>query len=218
MKNIPLIILFFFCSNGYLIAQKKFIEGDITYSLKIAQNQMDDGQQNVKGIFKIKIKGEKLLKEMILENGFNNTILYNGINNSYFSFRKVGNQSFAIQLNKDHFEKQRANCAQMNIEPLMGDIKTIKNFRTEKAKLLCNNQKPIIVQYTKDWSLNNTHLFDEFPQFQFLPLAFEIVKNDGSIFSFELINIEEKLMDNGEFEIPNGYKIITQEEFKSWQH
>lgn len=213
-----LILLVALASTYTTKAQQQFVEGILTYSFLVKANNPDAAKQEARGSFIIKLKGNSVLKEMTMENGFNNTILYLAPKSAYYSFRKTNNQSFAIQLNTAQMEQKRGNCSKLSLLPLPGDIKAIKNFKTEKARLTCNNAKQIDISYTKEWGIKNEHLFDEFPSFEFLPLSFEIINADGSIFSFLLENIEVKPLDNSSFDIPNGYKIISQEEYKSWHH
>jgi hypothetical protein len=218
MRVFVLLYLILTLSTEVSNAQNDFVEGMLTYSVKITKNDAEQTKQNIKGFLYIKLKGYSLIKELQLESGFSNTMLYNSAKKLNYSFRKISTQGYAIQLNSNQLEQKLNNCKDLNIEELPSDTKTIKNFKTEKAKLYCNNNKPVIVYYTKEWNISNPYIFEDFPPFNYLPLAFEINKEDGSTFDFELKSIEAKPMDNSTFEIPQGYKVITQEEFRSWQH
>lgn len=218
MKKSVLIFLVLVHSFLASNAQQSFIEGVLTYSVKITKNSAEQAKQKANGVLYIKLKGGSIIKELKLESGFNNTMLYNSSRKLNYSFRNIGNQGYAIQLNPNQLEQKLNDCKDLNVEVLPSDTRTIKNFKTEKAKLYCNNTKPIIVYYTKEWKINNQYLFENFPLFNYLPLAFEINEEDGSSFKFELKEIEAKPMDNSTFEVPQGFKVISQEEFKSWQH
>lgn len=76
----------------------------------------------------------------------------------------------------------------------------------------------MIVYYTKEWNIHNQQLFENFPSFAYLPLSFELKNEDGSVLHLELLKIEERPMDNSLFEIPKDYKIISDKEYRAWQH
>lgn len=217
-KWIFLLVVNCFIVVAKCSAQQHFVEGTLRYSLRIIANNPQEFRQEAIGTYVIKIKGNSVIKEMTLDNGFNSTILYRAIDQAYYSFRKTNNQFFAIQLSTQQMEQKRSNCEKLSIMPLTSDGNAIKNFKTEKARLNCNNTKPIDLSYTKEWSIDNQQLFDEFPSFKFLPLSFSITNADGSVLSFMLDSIESLPLDNSCFDIPKGYKIINQEEYKSWHH
>lgn len=135
-----------------------------------------------------------------------------------YSLRKIGREQFALQLDTEQLKKKQMKCATFTTQEYTNDIKSIANFKTEKAKLFCNDAPPLLIYYTKEWTINNEFLFENFPFFQYLPLAYDIKNDDGSLLHFELQKIEATPQDNGSFKVPEGYKIISYEEYKSWQH
>ncbi len=200
-----------------LSAQTSFIEGEIVYNVKIEAVNPKLEKQISTGELKIKVKGNAVLKELSLSSGFNNTLLFEKGKDAY-SLRKIGGEQFALQLDAEQLKKKQLKCVNFTTEEYTNDIKSIANFKTEKAKLVCNDAPPLLIYYTKEWTINNEFLFENFPFFQFLPLAYDIKNDDGSQFHFELQKIEATPQDNGAFKIPEGYKIISYEEYKSWQH
>lgn len=214
-------ILLILCSLVVLpvYAQNNFVEGEIIYSVIVRQANAESKGINKEGQLKIKLKAAAVVKELTLKGEeFANTILYSGIYRPNYSIRMINGKGFAVQLDTNLVNRKLANCQKLNIEPLLSDIKTIHNFNTEKATLSCNNAKPIILYFTKEWKINHPLLFEDFPSFTYLPLKFTINKEDGSTIQFELVSIESKPMDNRTFDVPNGYNIISQEEYQSWQH
>ena len=195
------------------------MEGELLFAITIFQNNPEQKTQNtIQGTLTIKQKGSAILKELVLKNGFNSTKLFLGQSKPSYTFVIIGEQNFALKNDMDNTKKMLAKCSQLKIEDLPSEIKAIAGLKTLRGKLLCNDRKPIIIYYTKEWQINNPLLFEEFSSFQSLPLAFDINNEDGSLIRFELMNIESKPLDNATFQIPNGYKIISQEEYKAWQH
>lgn len=200
-------------------AQKVFVEGELLYAITIFQNNPEQRTQNtIQGTLTIKQKGSAVLKELVLKNGFKSTKLFLGPAKPSYSYVIIGDQNYALKSDVEITNRTLAKCSQLAIKDLPIEINAIAGFKTERGTILCNDRKPIAIYYTKEWQVNNPLLFEEFPSFQALPLSFDINNEDGSLIRFVLINIESKPLDNSTFQIPNGYKTITQEEYKSWQH
>lgn len=195
-------------------AQKFFVEGELLYAITISHNNPEQKTpNNIQGTLSIKQKGHAVLKELLLKNGFKSTKLFLGQAKPSYSFILIAEQNFALKSDEESLK-----CKALTLETLPTDIKSIAGFKTERGKILCNDRKPIVLYYTQEWQTNNPLLFEEFSSFKALPLAFEINNEDGSLIRFELMKIESKPMENATFQIPNGYKTISQEEYKAWQH
>jgi hypothetical protein len=195
-------------------AQKLFVEGELLYAITISQNNPEQKTpNNIQGTLSIKQKGHAVLKELLLKNGFKSTKLFLGQAKPSYSFILIAEQNFALKSDEESLK-----CKELTLETLPTDIKSIAGFKTERGKILCKDRKPIVLYYTQEWQTNNPLLFEEFSSFKALPLAFEINNEDGSLIRFELMKIESKPMENATFQIPNGYKTISQEEYKAWQH
>jgi hypothetical protein len=195
-------------------AQKLFVEGELLYAITISQNNPEQKTpNNIQGTLSIKQKGHAVLKELLLKNGFKSTKLFLGQAKPSYSFILIAEQNFALKS-----DEESLRCKDLTLETLPTDIKSIAGFKTERGKILCKDRKPIVLYYTQEWQTNNPLLFEEFSSFKALPLAFEINNEDGSLIRFELMKIESKPMENATFQIPNGYKTISQEEYKAWQH
>jgi hypothetical protein len=199
-------------------AQNSFIEGELTYTVSIESNNIELSKTKSFGTLTLMLKGNCVVKTLELNTGFKNTIIYNHQKKASCSLRNIGQEKVALLLEPDQLSKKQNRCSTLRVEELVTDIQTILNFKTERAKLHCNNLKPIIIYYTRDWLINSPYLFDEFSNFHYLPLSFDINNEDGSIIHFELKKIEAKPMDNSLFEVPKDYKVITSEEYNSWQH
>lgn len=221
MKRVPVVLSCFFLLLVFqkTKAQKVFVEGELFYAITISKSDPEQRTQNsIKGTLRVKQKGHAVLKELELKNGFKSTKLFMGLGKPSYSFVNIGDQNFALKNDFENVNRALSKCSQLSIENLPIEINAIAGFKTERGRMLCNDRKPIVIYYTKEWQINNPLLFEEFPSFQSLPLSFDVKNDDGSQIHFELINIESKPLDNSTFQIPNGYKTISQEEYKSWQH
>jgi hypothetical protein len=194
--------------------QKQFIEGEIVYNVTITAADAKDNKVNA-GTLTISIKANSVTKELNLQSGFRNTIIFNQSEKVAYSLREHEGIQYAIQLDPDQLKKKQEKCTQPERQELESDRKTTLGFATEKVKLTCNNTNPVVVYYTKAWRIGNPNIFQDFPFFDYLPLAYEIKNEDGNLFGFELQKIEAKPIDNRVFNVPPGYKKISQQEYKS---
>ena len=214
---ICLIILLFFCQSSIVFAQKNFIEGQITYFVKIESADPKQNDKAIHGTLNLFLKGHLIVKELTLESGFKNTMLYNGNTKAIYALRKMGDEKYALQLDENQIKKKQEKCKKLTIEEVDSEPKTIADFKAQKAKLTCNNTEHISLYYTREWLVGNEHLFEDFPSFPYLPLAYSIKSDDGNKLHFELRKIEPKPIDNAVFKIPEGYKVISAEEYKTWK-
>lgn len=211
-------ILFTCCALLVLLSrafcQNQFTEGELVYEVKITSPDAKESRVNT-GTLTILIKGGNVTKELNLQSGFKNTIIFNQQEKTAYSLRKVDNVPYAIQLDPEQLKKKQEKCARLEREELPSDRKTVQNFAAEKVKITCNQASPFFVYYTRSWTIDNPHLFHDFPSFNYLPLAYEVKNEDGSVLNFELKRIEAKPIDNRAFTVPLGYKKVSQQEDKN---
>lgn len=219
MKNllIALVATIFCSSNSY--AQQSFVEGQLTYKVVIVPGDPAVGVKQVseEGTLVVSIKGNKVIKELKLQSGFTNSMILDGDRSAY-SLRKIGNARYAIQLAASEIEARRKRCSEMQVIDMPVELKTIGAFKTLRAKVVCSDAGTHDVYYTKDWTISSPLLFEQFPRFGFLPLKYSIKNDKGATMSFTLEKVEALPLDNNLFSIPQGYKIISSDEYRSWNH
>lgn len=215
------IFIFLFNLGSFLSsqAQKTFLEGEITYTVEIENKDPDNKDLSIaQGEYRILLKGNSILKILRLKSGFSNTILYQANQNKVYSLRTIGKEKVAIELNMRQVQDNLDRCNAMQFDSLGSNIETIGGFSTERAILKCNDRSPIQICFTRDWNIRNKMLFEEFPSLTYLPLQYAITMSNGSVVKYTFKNIQLKPLDNSLFDIPKGYKKISYEEFKTWQH
>lgn len=209
-------VLFSCCAflvfSARAFCQNQLTEGEIVYEVRITSAK--ESSINT-GTLTILIKAANVTKELSLQSGFKNTIIFNQQEKAVYSLRKVDNVPYAIQLDPEQLKKKQEKCAQPERQELESDRKAILNFTAEKVKLNCRQTSPIFVYYTKTWIIDNPHLFPDLPSFNYLPLAYEVKNEDGSTLSFELKKVEAKPIDNRAFSVPQEYKKVSQQEYKN---
>lgn len=206
------------CLPG-VYAQQSFVEGQLTYKVVIVPGDPASGapQTSEEGSLIIRMKGNKVLKELQLRSGFTNTMLLDGDKSAY-SLRKIGSARYAIQLAATEIQSRRKTCSEMQVIDMPAELKTIASLKTARAKIVCNDAGTHDVYYTKDWMISSPLLFEQFPKFGFLPLKYAIKNDRGATMSFTLEKVEAIPLDNIQFNIPQGYKVISSDEYRSWNH
>ena len=210
--KVVLAIVFFWSASGHVKAQQQFSEGNIVYSVTI---EKEPGAASQTGEFRIILKDKQFSKELSLSSGFNNRFLFNTEDNTIYSLRKVQGKKYAIQLNSEDFKKKQHHCPSVKVEDVGTESKTVAGYTGQRATALCPGTEPAELYYTKEWSMANTELFQNFGGFRYLPLIYDIRNDDGSTFHFVLKKIESKPVDNGAFRIPKDYKLLTNEEYNA---
>lgn len=204
----------------YSRAQQTFVEGELKYRINIKQNNPEASKQELNGTLLIKLKSGAVLKELTLDNNTKTTqlILSAGRKKQSYSFVQVGDKNFAVQQDFKQLEQKIGRCKSFNLQELPIEAQSYGGFKTQRATISCNDQRPFTISYTKEWSINNPYIFEEFSSFTHLPLAYQINLDNGSQINCSFISIKSSPMNNSEFEVPKNYTIISQEELRSWQH
>ena len=104
----PFILIFILLfSSMYAQAQQVFSEGKLVYEVTIDPPANQEGLQQYKGTYTILVKNSQVKKELVLENGFVNTILSDVSNGVSYSLRKIGNNYYAVQIDEANDDKKK---------------------------------------------------------------------------------------------------------------
>lgn len=221
MKAIRLILLvsfFSMFSQGYLLAQKstKDFKGIIKYNITYPDSQFDDATMAMlPQSMTLKIMGSK--KKMELFAGMANQV---EITDAEFMSRialiDVMGQKFAISYNKQMVEEELNKDEEPTVNYL-DDTKTIVGYICKKAEVTSyadGIEQTIVVYYTDELGIEDISFEGEFRNLNGFPLEYTI-KNDKIVMTFTASEIKEGGVKKKDFEVPDGYKYVTEEELKS---
>lgn len=219
MKKLLFIGVSGMLMSNHAWAQQSFLEGQLTYKVLIVPGDPATGVKQVseEGTLVIRVKGNRVVKDLQLRSGFTNTMILDGTKSAY-SLRKIGNTPYAIQLAPSEINTRRARCKDMQVIDMPVELKTVASYNTVRAKVVCSDAGTHDVYYTKEWTINNPLLFEQFPNFAYLPLKYSIKNDKGATMSFTLEKAEAIPLDNAQFSVPQGYKVISSDEYRSWNH
>jgi GLPGLI family protein len=187
-------------------------EGIVTYSVKIDSDNPQAAQFLQGATFKIYIKGSKvrtefstaMIKQISIEDAKNPdgvVILKEFMGNKY-------------QIKMDDKAKKTADASQPDIKYLSGS-KTIAGYDCKEAQIT-ETDKSSGKKYTNDVYYTDqlpytNGKYGDFNGLKGFPLAFVKVTN-GNTTNMTAQSVQKGSVDDSEFEVPAGYKLVTEQE------
>ncbi len=192
-------------------AQKVLTEGVLSYKITITS----PSNSQVNGLFIVTVKGPLLLRELKMNNGYENVLLINSNAGTIYSMQKRGIKNYAVELNLAEF---LAKSDKYRGASIIGEQKNKDKFAGLESSLGFahypdGTDMPVYISH--EWSLQDPFIFDHFPDAKFLPLSFTYKDEDGNALKFELEKISAVPVENSVFRIPADYKMISYKEYKS---
>lgn len=205
------ILSFLFISFN-TIAQRPFTEGKIEYSIAIDPPANQEGILQYKGNYTIIVKGPLVKETLELENGYTTTLQYNYKDSTVYSFKKLGNKNFAIQLDLKTLQNRRKKYEGYTTKDLKG-TKEIAGTTVNEMIVTYKNGNTGTIAYSKDWTPGQI-VFDNYPGIGFLLFSFTNYNDDGTAIRFVAKSISAEPMENAVFRIPSNYKLISNTEYQ----
>ncbi len=143
---------------------------------------------------------------------FKSSFICSKENNEYIQLVKLLNKQYAMKLNKDEIAKSMASKPKYTIE-FTNEVKEILGFHCTKAIVNMNNeaQDAFTVFYTENLNIENPNWCNEFVDIPGVMLEYQYEKY-GVCMRFTADKIEYSKINDEEFQIPNGYKLISEPE------
>jgi hypothetical protein len=211
MNGRTLIFLFLFLDSGlYAVGQKVFIEGDMIYKVTL---QSADNKEFT-GTYTFVFKGNRIRKELRLNNGYQDVVLLDCGKNKAYSLQKWNGKKYAIELSMEDIRKKQEFFDGFTVKNEENNSEKIAGYAVYKGDVKYHDGSNEEVLYTKEWQPSQAITFERFPDARFLPLYFSYKDENGVTMLFEAEKIEPRPVENAEFRIPPDYKIITNAEYK----
>ncbi|MCD4747429.1 MAG: hypothetical protein K8R58_14125 [Bacteroidales bacterium] len=201
------------------IAKGKEFKGIIIYEITYPNSDFDASTlAMLPKTLKITIKGNKSKSEMKTAMG-TQTGISNGDDQTAIILMDMMGQKIAVNSTTEEIEKELAEMPEPNIE-YSNETKEIAGYSCKKAIITIkdkdtNEETVLNVYYTDE--LGSKELNFQNPIFKDINgamLEYEIDAN-GMNMKFTAKEVQKKKISDKEFEIPEGYEIITQDELKS---
>ncbi len=220
MKTQSKFLLFFLISvfvfAGYGKAEAKDFTGVIIYSITYEGDDIDpQTAAMMPKTMKIFIKGNKSRMEM--NTGMGNTVvIFDADKKDAVTLMDIMGQKFAMTMTAEEIESQVAEAPDVNVE-VTDETKEIAGYTCKKAivKEKGENGSEHIVYFTDE--LGSGVLNYNNPVYKDIDgVMLEYSSSQESMtMKFSAIKVEKKKVSDKDFEIPEGYKVMTMDEFKN---
>jgi hypothetical protein len=207
----PLVFLLLCLITRFLaVAQKAFTEGVMIYKITVESAN----QKGFSGTYTFTLKGNRIKKELKLNNGYQDVLLLDCDKNKAYSLQVRNGRKYAIELRMDDIRKRQEPFDGYTIKNEVENSKKIAGFAVYKGDINYQNGNNDEVLYTKEWQPSQGITFEHYPNARFLPLYFTHRDENGMTMIFEAEKIEASPVENAVFTIPPDYKIISNAEYK----
>jgi GLPGLI family protein len=220
MKNIKrsvlLIIVGILVSSSSLFAGGKGFQGIVIYNISYDDDLDPQMATMMPKTLKLMIKGNKSRTEM--NTGFGTTIvLFDGDDKSSVVLIDMMGQKFAMKMSHEEMEKENEDVPETVVE-ITDETKEIAGYTCKKALVKSVDETDDFeefVYFTDE--LGSGILNSNNPLFEGIDgVMLEYANSDNDVnMKMEAISVEKKKISDDKFEIPEGYKIVTQEELQN---
>jgi len=214
-SSILLLLIFLMLSGVQAWSQKMFTEGKITYSVTVyAPDQKSVPQQ---GLFTISIKNNRVLQELEVAGGFEQKSITRFKSQKYISLKTVNDIDYAIEMDLKSIIQE--NSPYRGAQWVDGrQIRKLRDYTIYAASLEYKNGRKFPFFYIAEYQLEHPEIFEFMPEIEVLPAIFELPLNQGFKMRFELISVLELAIENEVFLVPEGYRIISEQEYRELKH
>lgn len=209
--NIMVRIVWMACLSLFatsITAQKIFSEGSVRYDVYV------DGSAESNGVYVISVKGGMIKRELAMNNGYNNITIYNQKNGKTLSLNVNEDQKYALEISEEELKEKNKRFEHAVLTPT-SNTKKIAGFSCSGMKVQYDQVEGNEIFYTSDLVPLNESINTMFPGLKGLALEYETKLASKGTMRFVAKAIEIKSLDNNQFVLPTGYKIVTKEELKN---
>ncbi len=212
--NSLMIICFLALCINTASAQKPFTEGTLVYKVKLAST--GENKTSFNGIYIFSFKGDEIKKELKLDNGYEETILYNCATSKIYTLQNRNGTKYAIQLSMDDIVKKQQKFSGFSVGHEEKGTSDMAGNPVFTGTVTYKDGVQTEIAYTKAWKPAQSIAYNRFPGAQFLPLRFSYNEENGTSMTFDAEKIDATPIASSVFRIPADYKMISYEEYKQY--
>jgi len=217
-KSIILFVVLITLGFGQDVFSKDF-SGIIIYNITYDEAKMDPQMvAMMPKTMKMMINDGKVRTEVSMGGMGKNVSIFDSETKSGVTLMDMMGQKYAIELNAEDIEKQLDDGPKVKVEKL-SDTKEIAGYTCNKAvvKVLKANgetEYEVEVCYTNELGSGGLNMDDPmFKDIDGVMMEYSI-KEENMNMKFSAISVDQKKVSDSEFEIPEGYKKVSQEELQ----
>lgn len=214
-----LMMVSFLMPASQLIAGDKEFSGTIVYNITYPEGSIDPQMAAMMPkTMKVKIRDANSRMEMSMGMGSNITI-FNSETKTGATLMDMMGQKMGMKITPEDLEKEIAENPQVTVT-IVDETKEIAGYECQKAILRIkeknsDKETEVAVFYTD--KLGSGGINYNNPMFKDIQgVMLEYTVKEGKIeMTFTAVSVEKGKVADSEFEIPEGYNLMTAEEFKS---
>ena len=208
IQKVLCLLLLLGYSKQHLLAQKVFSEGIIRYDVFVNGNTQPDGT------YLITVKNGFLRRELVMNSGYNNVLIYNQKSGNTTSLYADRDNKYALVMTATEIEQQNKRLHQAQF--VTGNQeKEIAGFTCKQATVKYAPNDEALFWYTPNLLPPNENFNTQFPGLSGLPLSYEIKTGKSASMQFVATLIETKSIDPKIFDVPKDYKWVTRAELEN---
>ena len=212
IRTSVVVLLTALVMTSQAFAGGKEFNGIIVYNITYDDDNIDPQMMAMMPkTMKMKIKGESSRTEISMGMG-TTTVIFNGEDKSGITLMDFMGQKFALKMTADELDSEIEKLPEMNVE-ITDETKEIAGYTCKKA-ILKMEEKEYFVYFTEELGSGKINFSNPvFKDIKGVMLEYSFEEN-GMNMKFSAISVEKKKVADSEFEIPEGYKIVTQSELE----
>jgi len=217
-NTIILLLVCFVVFSGHAQAGGDEFNGIIVYNISYGDTDIDPQMiAMMPKTMKMKIKGKNSRTEISMGMG-STIVVFNDETKSGFTLMDMMGQKYAMEMTAEELEQNIEKEPDMNVE-VTDEIKEIAGYTCKKAIVKSNEagaeNLEMIVYFTDGLGsgmLNyNNPLFKDVKG---VMMEYSMKENDMNM-TFSAISVTKKKIGDEEFEIPEGYNVMSMSDFEN---
>ncbi|RYD59515.1 MAG: hypothetical protein EOP56_01230 [Sphingobacteriales bacterium] len=193
-------------------AQKAFKEGILVYHVTLDPPENQEGVIQYTGTYTITIKDKQVKKELKMDNGFGNVMLFNEKEQTVYTLKEMQGKKYAIQIEYTSLEQKRARFENFSIKE-KGKDADIAGLPVNRGIVTYKDGTTKDLQFSKEWE-PEVLLFEQLPGIKVLPLIFVSRTDDGMQMHFTAQQVLAQPVESSIFKIPQDYKVMSSQEYR----
>lgn len=214
LLNLIFLIIITFAFEGCGDGVSNQTEGVIEYKVSYPKMEKDNFMRDfMPDKMHVKFKNNTYSNSLTAGMGmFKSSFICSKENSEYIQLVKLINKKYALQLDGDGISKSMASKPAYTIE-FTDEVKEIIGYHCNKAIVNVNNEAKdaFTVYYTDKINIETPNWCNEFVEIPGVMLEYQYEKY-GVCMRFTANKIEFKKVDDEDFLLPSGYKLISEPE------
>ncbi len=219
MKNliktfcVPIFIGVIISTSSYAQEKAKAFEGTITYGVSVESEELKpEYKARVPNELKMTFKGTKSRVEQISPAGSTIILADAETMESTILFNHIMVKKMAVKSSKEDMEKALTELPEMKIN-ILDETKEIIGYKCKKAEIV-QGENTLIVYYTDALEVSNPNWSNQFKDIKGVMLEYTQFTG-GMTMKYTAKSVEKQNVNDSVFTIPDDYKVMTNEEFRS---